>query len=194
MMNLIDKIESYPNKSKLAVLIRHADRDKIPEGEFGNEVLLNENGVKNSIQFGEKIKNHRINAIYSSPVERCIQTANNIVKGYCKQIEIIETVALGGPGMHVLDADLVGQYYLENGFWEMYKNFKNGVAIQGLPQKEKLKEDFYNFLNSNTKEEGITIYITHDSLIAFVAFVINGKEYTEGDWIDYLDGLILKID
>jgi hypothetical protein len=76
----------------------------------------------------------------------------------------------------------------------MYKNFKNGVAIQGLPQKEKLKEDFYNFLNSNTKEEGITIYITHDSLIAFVAFVINGKEYTEGDWIDYLDGLILKID
>ena len=193
-MNIIDKLKEYPVNSNIALLIRHSERDKIPDGEFGNDVMLNENGINNSIKFGEDLKQYKVNAIYSSPIKRCVQTASNVIIGYGENIEIIESNDLGDPGMHVLDADIVGQYYLKNGFWEMFNNFKNGESIQGLPKKEELKEFFYNFISSKTIESGITIFITHDSLIAFVAFVIGIKEYTEINWVDYLDGIILKVE
>ena len=39
---------------KISLLLRHADRDDIPQGSFGNEVLLNEKGKQNARSFGEK--------------------------------------------------------------------------------------------------------------------------------------------
>ncbi|MGQ9864636.1 MAG: histidine phosphatase family protein [Bacteroidia bacterium] len=60
---------------KYACLIRHADRDPFPEGSLGNEVLLNAQGIQKARQLGAHLKEKKINAIYTSPVERCLQTA-----------------------------------------------------------------------------------------------------------------------
>ncbi|MDR0799327.1 MAG: hypothetical protein LBN18_06185 [Dysgonamonadaceae bacterium] len=47
--------KQYSKSAKLSLLIRHADRDKIPAGVFGNEVLLNEIGIKRATNFGKKL-------------------------------------------------------------------------------------------------------------------------------------------
>lgn len=77
-----ETLNHYSETSKLSLLIRHGDRDKIPQGSFGNEILLNEKGKQNSIKFGESIKEMKVNKILTSPVDRCIQTAEYIAKGY----------------------------------------------------------------------------------------------------------------
>lgn len=182
-MNVIDK---------MSLLLRHADRDDIPQGSFGNEILLNEKGKQNSQSFGEKLAERKINRIFTSPVGRCVQTAEFIIKGYGSSIEIIETSALGAPGLHITDEKIAGEFFLKHGFDEMYKQFMQGKTIPGIPNINQLNNRITNFIKDNSTQKGTTIFITHDMLIAFYHFSINKKVYTKDNWINYLTGLTFK--
>jgi phosphohistidine phosphatase SixA len=96
---------------KISLLLRHADRDDIPQGSFGNEILLNEKGKQNAQSFGEILSERKINRIFTSPVGRCVQTAEYITKGYGNSIEIIETTSLGAPGLHISDEKIAGNFF-----------------------------------------------------------------------------------
>lgn len=174
---------------KISLLIRHADRNDIPKGSFGSEILLNENGIQNAIRFGMTLVEKKINRIYTSPVQRCVQTAEYITKGYGNSIEIIETIALGAPGLHITDEKIAGEFYLQYGFDEMYKLFIQGKEIPGITNINELNYRITNFITENTTTNGTTIFITHDMLIAFYHFSINKKVYSKDNWINYLTGL-----
>ena len=191
-MKILDTIPEINMNDKIALLLRHADRDSIPNNEFGNEVLLNNKGIRHAIEYGVGLKPNKISKIYTSPIRRCVQTAEYIMQGYGKEFPIIETVALGDPGLHVVDAKKVGAYYLKYGFWEMYDAFKNRELTDGFPTFEELKVGINDFIEHNS-EEGLTLYITHDAVIAFYAYVANIKEYTELNWVNYLEGLTFKL-
>ncbi len=174
---------------KISLLLRHADRDDIPQGSFGNEVLLNEKGKLNAQRFGEQLIERKINRIFTSPVGRCVQTAEFISKGYGSSIEIIETTSLGAPGLHIKDEKIAGEFYLKYGFDEMYKRFMNGEEIPGMPNINELNYRITNFIKENSTENGTTVFITHDMLIAFYHFSINKKIYSKENWINYMTGL-----
>lgn len=174
---------------KISLLIRHADRDEIPQGSFGNEVLLNEKGKQNAYSFGEKLIEKKINKILTSPVARCVQTAEYITKGYGRSIEIIETNALGAPGLHIVDEKFAGEFYLKYGFDKMYIRFMQGKKVPGIPTVKELNYRINNFIKENSTQSGTTIFITHDMLIAFYHFSINKKVYTKDNWINYMTGL-----
>lgn len=187
-----ETLKHYSESSQISLLIRHGDRDKIPQGSFGNEILLNEKGKQNSLKFGENIAGMRINKILTSPVHRCVQTAEFIAKGYGKEIEIIETKALGDPGLHITNEKTAGEFFLRYGFDEMYNRFVNEIEIPGVPNAKEFNRSFTNHLVENTNQNGLTIFVTHDMLIAFYHYSLNKTIYTKEDWIKYLSGLILK--
>ena len=182
----------YSENNKLSLLIRHGDREKIPKGSFGNEVLLNEIGIQNSLKVGESISEFKVNRIFTSPVGRCVQTAEQIAKGHGSDIDIIETTALGAPGLHISDEKAVGELFLKYGFDELYKRFTLEMEIPGIPSISELNKSITAFLTENSNQNGITIFVTHDMLIAFYHFSINKTIYTKENWIKYLSGLILK--
>ncbi|GHU68639.1 hypothetical protein FACS189413_06020 [Bacteroidia bacterium] len=64
--------------------------------------MLNEAGKANALKFGEALSDLKINKIMTSPIGRCVQTAKFIAKGYGQAIDIIETKALGAPGLHIM--------------------------------------------------------------------------------------------
>lgn len=177
---------------KVSLLIRHSDRDSIPQGSFGNEVLLNEKGKRNAIIFGESLAQFKLSRILTSPIERCVQTAEHITLGYGNSIEIIETTALGAPGLHISDEKIAGEFFLKYGVDEMYKRFIQGLEIPGIPTISKLNNLISSYIVDNTTENGITIFVTHDLLIAFYHYSINRTVYTRDNWVKYLMGLTLK--
>lgn len=177
---------------KISLLLRHADRDDIPQGSFGNEVLLNEKGKQNARSFGEKLAESKINRIFTSPIGRCVQTAEFMTIGYGRSIEIIEKTALGAPGLHIEDEIIAGEFLLQYGFDEMYKRFTQNENIPGIPNIIELNNRITNFINENSTENGTTIFITHDMLIAFYHFSINNKVYSKDNWINYLSGLTFR--
>jgi len=175
-----------------SLLIRHGDRDKIPVGSFGNEIMLNEHGIINSTRLGESLRNKQINKIYSSPVGRCVQTAECIAKGYGSQLDIIESKALGAPGLHINDEEIAGKYFLENGLHNMYHRFINEFEIPGVTSVKAFHKEMTDFIVSNTSNEGLTLFISHDMLIAFYHYSIDKKIYTRDNWVKYLSGIELK--
>ena len=66
---VLQRYESYlqsvqmKENEKISLLLRHADRDDIPQGSFGNEILLNEKGKQNAQRFGEILSERKINRI-----------------------------------------------------------------------------------------------------------------------------------
>jgi broad specificity phosphatase PhoE len=184
-------INQYSEVSKLSLLIRHGDRDNIPQGSFGNEILLNENGKLNSLNFGRSIDTLRVNKIVTSPVARCVQTAEFIAKGYGKSIDIVKSTALGAPGLHIIDEKVAGEFYLTHGFDEMYNQFLNHREIPGIPSQIQIEQSITKYLTENSDQNGITLFISHDMLIAFYHFSLNKTVYTKENWINYLNGILL---
>lgn len=182
----------YSENDKISLLIRHADRDKIPAGEFGNDVLLNEKGKERALNFGKSLSEMKINRIFTSPVQRCVQTAEYITKGYGKPLEITQSHELGDPGLHISDNKVAGKFFLTEGFDELYYRITHNIDIPGISITKEFNANMTDFLTENSKEKGITIFVTHDLLIAHYHFSINGKIYPKDDWVKYLGGLILK--
>lgn len=183
-------IKNIDPQIRTAVIIRHGDRDLIPIGEFGNEIPINETGKKNAIDFGRSMQNVQINHIFSSPIQRCVQTANCIVQGNNNEIPITETKSLGDPGLHIDEEIVAGKFYMEYGFEEMYRRFCADEDIPGVPSQSEFKNRMDLFIEMNTKKEGITIFITHDSIIAFYDYCLTGKIYSKENWIPYLTGIV----
>ncbi len=179
-MNLNDKI---------SLLLRHADRNEIPKGSFGNEILLNDKGKRKAQLFGEKLVNRKVNKIFTSPIERCVQTAQFIQKGYGNSIEIIKTNALGAPGLHIIDEKNAGNSFLQYSVDGIYKRFIQGIEIPGISNINELNSKVSHFINKNTIDKGTTIFITHDILIALYHFSINKTIYTKDNWVSYMTGL-----
>lgn len=189
---MIDEILKYQPCENLGILIRHADRELIPQGEIGNEIPINNLGIKRSIEFGEKLRNIEKIKIFSSPVSRCLQTAQCISSGYGSQAEIIPTNALGDPGLHVIDEKIAGEFYLKFGFDEMYKRFISDQPIPGVPSAKETQSRISAFIESKIDGKSITLFITHDSLIAFYHYALSGKIYSKENWVNYLEGIIIE--
>ena len=180
------------SQDKISLLIRHSDRDEIPQGSFGNEILLNERGKLSAQKFGENLVETKINKIYTSPILRCVQTAEFITKGYGSSINIIETTALGAPGLHIADENIAGEFLAQYGLYEMYKRFVQNENVPGIPNINELNYRITHFINENSTQNGTTIFITHDMLIAFYHYSINKTVYTKENWVNYLTGLTFR--
>lgn len=190
---MIEKIRKhYYEEDKLSLLIRHGDRNKIPNGTFGNEVMLNEKGIKNSLNFGKELSMFNVAKIITSPVGRCVQTANLIAEGMGKDIAIIEAPELGAPGLHISDAQIAGEFGLKIGFDKMYERFIQNLYVPGVPETPAIFQAITDFLKNQTRENGITVFVSHDLLIAFYHFSINKTVYSKENWVKYLSGLLLK--
>ncbi|GHU55913.1 hypothetical protein FACS189411_05320 [Bacteroidia bacterium] len=154
--------------------------------------MLNESGKANALKFGEALSDLKINKIMTSPIGRCVQTAEFIAKGYGHAIDIIETKALGAPGLHITDEEIAGKFFMEQGFEELYRRITNDIPISGIPDAKQFNQLMTDFLIENTKDNGLTIFVTHDLLIAFYHYSINKTVYTRDNWVKYLGGLLLK--
>ena len=191
-MNLIKELEGYSPESKLAMMIRHGDREKIPAGEFGNDVLLNTKGEENAFVLGKSLQGFCVNKIFTSPIQRCVQTAEFMAKGYGKEVEIIQTTALGAPGLHVTDEVVAGEYYLEHGFFKILDEFIKGETSPGIRNSDQYYTVMTDFIKSHTSNNGLTIFVTHDSMVALYHYCHDQTIYTQENWVKYLDGLIIN--
>lgn len=191
LLERLQKIEDVDSR-RIAVLLRHGERETIPAGTYGNDVRLTQNGVADSIHFGEALSCFKVRRIYTSPVLRCIQTAECIKKGLGSNIpEIICDDMLGNPGFHIADADIAGKAYLEYGCMGVYERFSHGEAINGLASADFLRVHPMQWLKAKTSEKSVTFFVTHDALIAHFAFANELHAYNAENWINFLEGVIL---
>ena len=74
------RLYAIPGDADIALVIRHAEREEIPTGTFGYHVALTDQGIAAAEQLGEALSAKRTITTVSSPVPRCVQTAEAILR------------------------------------------------------------------------------------------------------------------
>ena len=97
-----------------SLLIRHATRPDIPLGSFGNELAITKEGRREATGMGQVLSD-RLRRFETSPVLRCVQTAEAICLGAGVPGPPATTRVLGDPGVWIADGDAVGDAFVEHG-------------------------------------------------------------------------------
>jgi probable phosphoglycerate mutase len=115
----------------LLLLIRHGENEYVKTSKMAGRITgihLNEKGRKQAEALGEALKDFPITAIYSSPLERAIETAQPIAKA--RKLEIIQEPDL-------LEADL-GTW--EGRSWKVLRLTKAWKVVQNAPSRFRFPE------------------------------------------------------
>jgi len=198
MMNIWERLHKIENieTRRIAVLLRHGEREAIPKGALGNDVSLTSIGIAQSILLGEQVSCFNLGKLYTSPIRRCVQTAEYIKNGLEKtqhKSEIVLDNYLGNPGFHIKNADFAANAYLEYGCVGVYERFSRGENVKGFASIEYLRKQPMKWLKEKSLENKITLFVTHDALITHFAFANGLNCYSAENWVHYLDGLIIDL-
>ena len=115
----------------LLLLIRHGENDYVKSSKMAGRIPgihLNEQGRKQAQALGEALKDFPITAIYSSPLERAMETAAPIAEA--RKLEIIQE-----PGL--MDTN-IGKW--EGKSWKVLSLTKAWKIVQNAPSRFRFPE------------------------------------------------------
>jgi len=173
---------------KKLLLLRHAERPEIPQGEIGNDLLLTEAGKNHTRRFSQDLEN--IVSIHSSPVARCVQTAEIIADncGYDKT-QIKRSNELGDPGFFISDAHLAWKNWQEKGSDGVNEYLLSGKDHwEGFHPLGQAVKKFSNTVVHKLilSREGTHVWVTHDTILAAYASRVLPENLKLKQWPNFL--------
>jgi len=192
-MNSIIKERTNTSKGTL-MLIRHAERPPIPEGSFGNELPITQEGERASRNYGKR-QGVQIHAIHSSPVKRCMGTASNIINGSGQALTTVPDTMLGAPGAFISNTTLAEKSWNRHGHEGVcHKLFFDDTPMPGFYPPQAAASAFLRYMVSNIPPQGrTTLFVTHDIIIAALAVRLLDLKDEELIWPDFLDGIEITL-
>ncbi len=175
----------------IAFLIRHSERNHIINPREHTAELLNEKGKKEAINRGIKLsKIFNSIVIYSSPINRCIQTGECIAQSFGNDINIHKSNILGEPGPFVFgDAMETFESLTTKGVVDSMIKRKQLPFIRSIDEGSKILLDFIQKETNRYDSNAAVIFISHDAIIApFINFLTHEK-FNQSHWIEFLGGI-----
>ena len=117
-------IAKLPTDKPVGLLTRHSIREHAGEHVVSYRVPLTEEGEKLAKCWGG-VLNRPIHRVYSSPVGRCIQTAEHMLDGAAHAQDIQVELVLTEPGCFIKDITLAGPVFLKEGRRRSKLKFSN---------------------------------------------------------------------
>ena len=190
---LLDRV---PESAAVAVVIRHAEREVIAPGTFGNEVPLTDHGRRTAHLIGVGLSSRPAGIVKSSPLPRCVQTAEDIIASSGWQVDAIPDTLLGDPGPFVVDAELAGNIILDIGIPAVVAQQLSAVEP---PDGMRSTSEGVRLVLSSVADAlcarcGTSVFVTHDAVLAVLVGTLYGRPVDGFRWPDYLDALVLWAD
>ena len=181
---------------KTAFVIRHSERDSVKDPLKHAEVVLNENGKKIAYEFGKDLSRVFPKVrVFSSPIERCIQTGKCIQAAFDDDSEIQISYVLGEPGPFVFgDA---ADSFVRLGTAGVVEAIENGESLQYIRKEEEGTKILLDYLRKETEKsdsQTATVFITHDACVAPAINFLIGEFFNHEHWIEFLGGLRIDFD
>lgn len=181
-------LEAAPPGAPIVVVMRHAEREVIPDGLPGGEVPLNDAGRQAARELGRLLAPH-LRSIRSSPVPRCLETAAGILNGAGLELECPADTLLGDPGVFVTDGQLA---------WESFKTLRYEELIAALLTPGYVLPGFaegpraVGWLLAHLFEcaqgrSGLHLAITHDYLVVVAALSVLELDPHASLYADFLE-------
>lgn len=184
-------LEEAPTERAVAVLVRHSVRGPLPPGPDGVHVPLTADGVRVAGELGQLL-GHRIRTLRSSPVLRCVQTAEAVRDGAGLAIGIEQDRLLGRPGAFVCDSRL------SRPVWEglgheavMARLVSSGPLLTGMAAPSHAARFLVQHMLAVAGDApGLHLFVTHDSLVTATAAQLLGEPLGTDAWPWYLEAAV----
>jgi len=189
----INGLKIIPENTPVAIVMRHAERFDIKRGEVGLDVSLTEDGEKSAFKLGSDHLKGKISNVYSSYIQRCIDTGENILKGAENTNIKIEPMAiLAGDEIFINDFQKMAEFYMTNGMLTLLDLAYDRKEIVGLNNVEASVYSFINvILEKIENQNGISLFITHDMFISLIAGEIFRHKTTGENWPDFMEPIFI---
>ncbi len=182
-----------PKNAKM--ILRHSIRGEIPPQDMGLHILLTREGEKMAEHFGKHCHFH-IETIFTSTIQRCIQTATLIAKGYKEQTG--ETITISPTHIladsYIEDVELAQKLFIQDSPYQIMSAFLRNQKLQGMKDLYTTMRILFDFIFQNKESENMEIFITHDTfLIALVCFCHTTLPQENFAWPYMLEGAFLYL-
>lgn len=187
--SVLDYLARASSDHAVAVLLRHSVRGDLPSGEVGNEVPITETGAQLARELGMLLRG-KLKSLHSSPILRCMQTAEAIKRGASFRAPVEPDRCLGDPSVFVLDGQIAWSNWERLGHEGVMRHLASeAVALPGMANPGRAARCLVQHMLAMTQDEpGFHVFVTHDTVVtATVAQLIN-RPLGPYDWPWFLEG------
>jgi len=178
------------------ILLRHAERPNIPDNEIGNDVSLTKQGIHQTKQFADALEQPII-SISSSPIPRCMQTADIIARCCNHNKPIKKSTLLGDPGFFIKNPDLAWTHWQSKGHEAVNQYLLNGKDqwLGFYPFDDAINHMKTKIIDQLKKtNSGLHLWITHDTILAAFSSRVLPQPLTLNKWPDFLGFIDIYLD
>lgn len=179
-------------RSNSILVIRHGHREEKSPKTFGNDMVLTPEGREASALLGSSIAELKIGEVHTSPILRCVQTAEEVLKGANQQIPLFLSKALGDPGPFVLDPARAGPIFLEMPLQQIMQSLVEGRKLPGMPSLAEGGRLFLDFISQ--VKQFPCLMISHDIIICLLCCFFFESTNIEKYMPYFLQGFLMTID
>lgn len=183
--------EYIPQNANVKMIFRHSYRDPFVKEKDYQTMPLNEYGIRKAQDLGKSIEYH-IGEMYSSELQRCIQTLK-----YMTNSDRITIAADYLTSVFTYDNKLADeQIELLGSLKKVIIELKTEETLPGFyPINETVKRMIDFVFSTGNRDHSIDLYCTHDFHIGMMLAVmyddINTIETLSANWPNMLEGMLL---
>lgn len=202
-----DFFASLASDERVYLLVRHGERNHITpdDPDFGAHVGLTDKGREQALALGKCIPPEGDICFYSSPVGRCMETAQCIGRGRAAASSVAQVTE----APHVEPLDCLAEYFVQNydayldllraGFYEGICAWLENETSQGA---RGTREAFYPLASRSEEmlsmmlEKGkcrFNIFATHDAWVVPCLTHFCDMRFTPQHWMNYLTGIAFAV-
>jgi len=156
-------------------------------GTFGNDLSITGDGRAAAEEVGLLLSG-RLRHMVTSPVRRCVQTAEAILRGAAASTPATASTVLGEPGAWISDGDAVGDIFLQLGPHEIVAQQLVG-DVAGITPLETGVARLVELLHAEPGDPGqIDVFVSHDAVVAPLLGALLDTRELSAIWPGYLEG------
>ncbi|MHA1233745.1 MAG: hypothetical protein ACTSQL_01510 [Promethearchaeota archaeon] len=178
--NIIKALKEFPENSKIILLLRHSHRNNPTASEKMHEMKLTPQGHQIATIFGQKLPISRSIRLFHSAVERCQETAEDILTGFG---------SVGGEG--TLNGKLTPLFHAGTVYRWAVGFYSPDTIVPFQSYCQKAAGVIWNGIK-DAQEGGIDIHVTHDIFLIALKYGWFGLP-PDQDWVPFLGGVAFAL-
>ena len=182
-------LADLPNDAPVALLLRHSVRGHLPHGAAGYPIPITEDGVRIARGLGQ-VLGARLRTLHTSPLPRCVQTAEALRTGAGVHIEVVADVLLGDPGVFVIDGKRAWPNWQQLGHEGVMEHLvSRSDALPGMAAPDPAARFLVrHMLAVAAGRPGVHVFVTHDLLVTATAARLLDEPLGTDTWPWFLEG------
>lgn len=178
-----------PSTGPLVLLLRHSVRDDLPPGSAGYAFPITEIGERLARELGARLGG-RLRSLQTSPLTRCVQTADALRAGAGVDTPVERSPLLGDPGVFVIDGHRAWPSWQALGHEGMMAKLVAGdQALPGMADADRAARFLVRRMLAVAGDRpGVHAFVTHDSLVTATAARLLGVPLGMDAWPWFLEG------